>query len=89
MRGKQKTNINPESDEISEKTLSDYNISWEYINHSIIILGWGEEDGVKYWICRNSYGPDWGENGHFRIRRGSNDYAIETEPSSYIPKLLL
>lgn len=54
-----------------------------------MIIGWGEENGVKFWICRNSYGKAWGENGHFRIRRGKNDYAIESEPTFYVPKLLI
>ncbi|CDW78518.1 cathepsin c [Stylonychia lemnae] len=72
-------------DEVTDRTLRDYHIEWQYINHSIMIVGWGEEDGVKYWICRNSYGDAWGEQGHFRIRRGLNDYGIESAPSYYIP----
>lgn len=45
-----------------------------------MIVGWGidEKAGEKYWIVRNSYGTTWGENGDFRVRRGSNDYAIES-----------
>ena len=74
---------------INDMTLTDYNIEWELLNHSILIIGWGVEDGVKYWICRNSYGRGWGEAGHFRIRKGANDYGIESESSAYIPELLL
>ncbi|KAL8597864.1 hypothetical protein ACOMHN_061397 [Nucella lapillus] len=51
--------------------------------HSVRILGWGVErtrqgDIVKYWICANSWGPQWGENGYFRILRGVNANDIET-----------
>merc|ERR1712130_896730 len=42
------------------------------INHAIQINGWGEEDGTKYWIGRNSWGTYWGEKGWFRIVRGGN-----------------
>lgn len=36
-----------------------------------IILGYGSEDGINYWICQNSWGSDWGESGYFRIEMGT------------------
>jgi len=36
--------------------------------HAIKIVGWGEENGVKYWKVANSWNPYWGESGYFRIR---------------------
>lgn len=38
--------------------------------HAIKILGWGNDDGKDYWLCANSWGPNWGEKGFFRIAWG-------------------
>ncbi|KAL6079734.1 Cathepsin B [Balamuthia mandrillaris] len=46
--------------------------------HAIRMLGWGEEDGKPYWLCANSWGTDWGENGYFKILRGENHLGIES-----------
>lgn len=54
--------------------------------HAIRILGWGEEDGVPYWLCANSWNTDWGENGFFKILRGSDHCGIESEIVAGIPK---
>lgn len=63
----------PKTD-LSDKTLSSYGISWQNLNHSVTIIGWGVDpaSGTKFWIVRNSYGSSWGDNGDFLVERGSN-----------------
>jgi len=39
-------------------------------NHDVKVLGWGVEEEVNYWLAANSWGPNWGENGFFRIAFG-------------------
>ena len=39
-----------------------------------VIIGWGVEDGTKFWIAQNSWGKDWGEQGYFRIAEGECDF---------------
>lgn len=48
----------------------DSTASASYANHAIIIAGWGELNGRIYWICKNSWGTNWGEQGWFRIYAG-------------------
>lgn len=37
--------------------------------HSILIVGWGHQDGVEYWLIRNSHGSAWGEEGHVKLSK--------------------
>jgi hypothetical protein len=70
---------------LSDRSLEDYGISWMTLNHSVVIVGWGvdEKTGTKYWKVRNSYGQKWGMNGDFWVRRGENDFGIESETTGY------
>jgi cathepsin B len=45
--------------------------------HAIKMIGWGVDNGTPYWTCVNSWNDSWGEDGIFRILRGSNECGIE------------
>lgn len=31
--------------------------------HAVKLMGWGIENGVKYWLLANSWNNDWGDDG--------------------------
>jgi len=51
---------------------------WQRVDHGVLLFGWGEEDGKKYWRLQNSWGEDWGEDGFFRIARGHDEASVES-----------
>jgi cathepsin B len=50
--------------------------------HAVKMVGWGVENGVKYWKVANSWDPYWGEKGYFRIIRGQNEGGIESQATA-------
>jgi len=51
--------------------------------HAIKVLGYGNEGGLDYWLCANSWGPSWGESGYFKIKQGDcgiNDQMYACSP---------
>ena len=55
------------------------------VNHAVLCYGWGEENGVKFWLIQNSWGKLWGLDGRIKIQRGINMLGIESNPEAFVP----
>jgi len=53
--------------------------------HAVKILGWGVENGDKYWLIANSWNSNWGDHGYFKILRGTNECGIEDQVCAGLP----
>ena len=53
--------------------------------HAIEIVGWGEENGKKYWWIKNSWGEEWGIDGYFKMARGTNLGNVESNAWGLVP----
>lgn len=53
------------------------------INHMVNLVGWDDAGG--YWIMRNSWGADWGEDGYMRIKYKCNRIGSTTSFAVYKP----
>ncbi len=46
-------------------------------NHVIVVVGWGVQNGTKYWVVKNVEGIYGQDRGFFKMVRGKNLFLVE------------
>jgi cathepsin F len=46
------------------------------IDHALLLVGYGTDNGKDYWLVKNSWGEKWGDKGYFRLLRGQGKCGV-------------
>lgn len=52
-----------------------------HTDHAVMLIGWNDREG--YWIIKNSWGTDWGEEGYMRLKYGSAKMELNGDGTIY------
>ena len=43
------------------------------LDHAVLVIGYGTENGLDYWLVKNSWGTSWGDEGYVKITKSNSN----------------
>jgi cathepsin L len=59
------------------------NCNEQHLDHGVLLVGYGTENGKDYWLVKNSWSSDWGDNGYVKIERNNGNMCGVASMASY------